>query len=230
MRKFLIVLYTFFFVSCTSITGTKTLEPLYSSDENKNNENCGLIIFQRPNAYSGCAAGLEIYVDGVKKETINNGENKKIEVPIGIHSIKVRENIFGQNVERKVEISKNTECVISYNPNIFSFSFSDLISWEINSSNINNNTVKENNEITNNRNMSASEIKNEINNLNMQKQILLRKIDDEQRSISYYKNSQSQTNGGLISSSTGLINNYKAQVANIDLQINMYIRMLNNVQ
>lgn len=69
----------------------------------------GTLIISRKKSIFGCAIPFKVYIDGVLKEKVSNGQTVSIEIPYGTH--KVSFNKPSSSVNRIITISEDKKSV-----------------------------------------------------------------------------------------------------------------------
>ena len=131
MRKIVILLCALCVVSCAGYPKPEKLDPLYNYHEAEKKNDYGLLIVTRENNFIGSGLNLQIYVDDKIEQIVKNGETITLEIPVGVHEIRIMDDINKVSVERKVEISIETDCIVTYRPKSTNGKFSGQLQWEL---------------------------------------------------------------------------------------------------
>lgn len=131
MKKIIIFLCALCVVSCAGYPKPEKLDPLYNYHEAENKNDYGLLIVTRENNFIGRGLNLQIYVDDKIEQIVKNGDTITLELPVGVHEIRIMDDINKVSVERKVEISTETDCIVTYTTRYSSSNFSRAFQWEL---------------------------------------------------------------------------------------------------
>lgn len=131
MKKLIILLCALCVVSCAGYPEPEKLDPLYNYHEAEDKNDYGLLIVTRENNFIGSGLNLQIYVDDKIEQIVKNGETITLEIPVGVHEIRIMDDINKVSVERKVEISTETDCIVTFTTRYSSSNFSRAFQWEL---------------------------------------------------------------------------------------------------